>query len=57
LVVSFLQLLNFAIPVHHVTYLLDHIDAYAFNEANPLSGYVYPAPPGNPQKKIIKISN
>jgi len=44
-----MQGLNFAIPVHHVTYLLDHIDAYAFNEANPLSGYVYSTPPANPR--------
>lgn len=46
----FMQGLNFAIPVHHVKFLMDHIDAYAYNEANPLSGYVYPFPPRNPQK-------
>lgn len=44
----FMQGLNFAIPIHHVKFLLDHIDAFAYNEANPLSGYVYPFPPRNP---------
>ncbi|MDQ1351561.1 MAG: Trypsin-like serine protease, partial [Acidobacteriota bacterium] len=38
----FMQGLNFAIPIYHVKFLLDHIDAFAYNEANPLSGYVYP---------------
>jgi serine protease Do len=47
----FMQGLNFAIPIHHVKFLLNHIDAFAYNEANPLSGYVYPFPPPNPQKK------
>lgn len=47
----FMQGLNFAIPVHHVKFLLNHIDAFAYNEANPLSGYVYSFPPPNPQKK------
>jgi len=51
-----MQGLNFAIPIHHVKYILDHIDAFAYNESNPLSGYVYSPPPPNPQKikKIIK---
>jgi len=44
----FMQGLNFAIPIHHVKFLLDHIDAFAYNEANPLSGYVYPFPPRSP---------
>jgi serine protease Do len=43
-----MQGLNFAIPVYHVKFLLNHIDAFAFNESNPLSGYVYPFPPRNP---------
>lgn len=43
-----MQGLNFAIPIHHVKFLLDHIDAFAFNESNSLSGYVYPFPPRNP---------
>ena len=47
----FMQGLNFAIPIHHVKFLLNHIDTFAYNEANPLSGYVYPFPPPNPQKK------
>lgn len=44
----FMQGLNFAIPIHHVKFLLDHIDSFAYNESNPLSGYVYPFPPRNP---------
>ena len=43
-----MQGLNFAIPIYHVKFLLNHIDAYAYNESNPLSGYVYPFPPRNP---------
>jgi hypothetical protein len=45
-----MQGLNFAIPIRHVKYILDHIDAFAYNETNPLSGYVYSPPPPNPQK-------
>ncbi len=37
--------LNFAIPIRHVKFLLDHLDAYAYDEANPESGFVYPDPP------------
>jgi serine protease Do len=44
----FMQGLNFAIPIHHVKFLLDHIDSFTYNESNPLSGYVYPFPPRNP---------
>jgi serine protease Do len=51
-----MQGLNFAIPIHHVKYIMDHIDAFAFNEANPLSGYVYLPPPTQPPKKS-KASN
>ena len=41
-----LQGLNFAIPARHVTYLLDHLDDYAYDEANSESGFIYPeAPP------------
>lgn len=43
-----MQGLNFAIPIHHVKFLLNHIDAFAYNEAGPLSGYIYPFPPRNP---------
>lgn len=42
--------LNFAIPAMHAKYILDHLDAFAFNEANPESGYVYPDPPPRPGK-------
>jgi serine protease Do len=40
--------LNFAIPARHATYILDHIDAYAFDASNPESGYVYPDAPRRP---------
>lgn len=41
-----LQGLNFAIPIRHVAYLLDHIDDFAYDEANSESGFSYPeAPP------------
>jgi serine protease Do len=46
-----MQGLNFAIPIRHVKYILDHIDAFAYNESNPLSGYVYSPPPPNPKKR------
>jgi len=42
--------LNFAIPAVHAKYILDHIDAFAYNAANPESGYVYPDPPRRPGK-------
>ncbi|MCP5106607.1 MAG: serine protease [bacterium] len=45
-----MQGLNFAIPIHHVKFLLNHIDSFAYNEAHPLSGYIYPFPPRNPQR-------
>ena len=37
--------LNFAIPVQHVKYVLDHLTGFAFDQSNPESGYVYPEPP------------
>lgn len=46
-----MQGLNFAIPVRQVKFLLRHIDTFAYNETNPISGYIYPFPPRNPQKK------
>lgn len=42
--------LNFAIPAIHAKYILDHIDAFAYDAANPESGYVYPDPPRRPGK-------
>ncbi len=45
-----MQGLNFAIPVRHVKFLLNNLDGFAYNEANPLSGFVYIPPPGNPLK-------
>lgn len=40
--------LNFAIPALHAKYILDHIDAFAYDAANPESGFVYPDPPSRP---------
>ncbi len=40
--------LNFAIPARHATYILDHIDAFAYDASNPESGFVYPDPPRRP---------
>jgi serine protease Do len=37
--------LNFAIPVMHVKYVLNHLSGFAFDQSNPESGYVYPEPP------------
>ncbi|MEE9369402.1 MAG: trypsin-like peptidase domain-containing protein [Pontiella sp.] len=42
--------LNFAIPARHPKYILDHIDAFAYDATNPESGYVYPDPPRRPGK-------
>ena len=42
--------LNFAIPAWHAKYILDHIDAFAYDATNPESGFVYPDPPRRPGK-------
>ncbi len=42
--------LNFAIPALHSKYILDHIDAFAYDATNPESGFVYPDPPRRPGK-------
>jgi len=42
--------LNFAIPARHAKYILDHIDAFAYDATNPESGFVYPDPPRHPGK-------
>ena len=42
--------LNFAIPALHAKYILDHIDAFAFDATNSESGFVYPDPPRRPGK-------
>jgi serine protease Do len=49
--IASMQGLNFAIPVENVKYVLDHLDAFAYDESNPQSGYVYLPPPPNPNKK------
>ena len=46
--VSTMEGLNFAIPARHATYILDHLDAFAYDAANPESGFVYPDPPRRP---------
>ncbi len=43
------QGLNFAIPIRHVTFLLNNIEAYGYDENNSESGYFYPLAPRNPQ--------
>ena len=45
-----MQGLNFAIPVRHVTFLLDHVEAYAYDTSNSESGFVYVSAPSNPRK-------
>ena len=42
--------LNFAIPARHSKYILEHIDAFAYDATNPESGFVYPDPPRHPGK-------
>lgn len=42
--------LNFAIPARHPKYILDQIDAFAYDATNPESGFVYPDPPRRPGK-------
>jgi serine protease Do len=46
--------LNFAIPVQHVKYVLNHLSGFAFDQSNPESGYVYPEPPPRPSKNNSK---
>lgn len=41
--------LNFAIPARRVKFLLNHLEAYAFDESNPLSGNFYPDAPRKPR--------
>lgn len=43
--VSTMEGLNFAIPARNLKFLLNNLDAFAFNESNPVSGFYYPAPP------------
>jgi serine protease Do len=46
--------LNFAIPVQHVKYVLNHLSGFAFDQSNSESGYVYPDPPPRPKKQNSK---
>lgn len=43
---SWMEGLNFAIPVRHAKFLLDNLSAFAYDPSNSTSGYVYPDPPG-----------
>jgi serine protease Do len=52
-----MQGLNFAIPVRHVTFLLDHIEAYAYDKSNSESGFVYVSAPPNPSKQTKAREN
>ena len=52
-----MQGLNFAIPVRHVMFLLDHIEAYAYDQSNSESGFVYVMAPPNPTKNRAKEKN
>ncbi|MFC1671268.1 S1C family serine protease [Spirochaetota bacterium] len=45
-----MQGLNFAIPVHYVKFLLDHVDIFAYDETNSQSGFIYLDPPNNPNR-------
>jgi len=49
--------LNFAIPIQHVKYVLDHLTGFAFDQSNPESGYVYPEPPPRPAKTATVSDN
>jgi serine protease Do len=44
------QGLNFAIPIRHVKFLLNNLEAFAYNETNSQSGYIYSPAPNNPSK-------
>ncbi len=51
--------LNFAIPARHAKYILDHVDAFAYDATRPESGFIYPDPPRRPgtfsiQQKELK---
>lgn len=48
--VASMEGLNFAIPARHSTYMLDHIDAFAYDATNPESGFIYPDAPRRPGK-------
>jgi serine protease Do len=52
-----MQGLNFAIPVRHVTFLLDHIEAYAYDQSNSESGFVYVSAPPNPSKQTEEANH
>ena len=52
-----MQGLNFAIPVRHVTFLLEHIEAYAYDHSNSESGFVYVLAPPNPTKTAKERSH
>jgi len=46
--IPYMDGLGFAIPARHAQYVLDHLEAFAFDVNNPESGFVYPDPPPPP---------
>lgn len=52
-----MQGLNFAIPARHVTFLLDHAEAFAYDQSNSESGFVYVSAPPNPRKQTDEETN
>lgn len=46
---AWMEGLNFAIPAVHAKYVLDNIQAFAYDPSNPTSGLIYPPPPRNPE--------
>ena len=52
-----MQGLNFAIPARHVTFLLDHIESYAYDTSNSESGFIYVSAPPNPSKQREKAAH
>lgn len=53
---TYMEGLNFAIPAQHAKYLLDHTEAFAFDETSPESGFVYPDPPPRLNKTTPETS-
>jgi serine protease Do len=49
--------LNFSIPAGHAKYIMDHLEAFAYDASNSESGYVYPDPPRRPGIFISQTEN
>jgi len=48
--IASMQGLNFAIPIRHVKYLLNHVASYAYDQSNSESGFIYLSAPENLNK-------